>query len=83
MVVILSPTVPFVEPGTIGGMPSVWFILRDPNPFLREFRRKSRKTPNDYVDKRDLESNPAPSVYQFRAQNRSTIGGAQICVNVQ
>ena len=29
-------------------------ILRDPNPYLREIRRKSRKTPNGYVDKRDL-----------------------------
>ena len=77
MVVILSPTVPFVEPGTIGGMPSVWFILRDPNPFLREFRRKSRKTPNDYVDKRDLESNPAPPIYQFWKHNHSATGGAK------
>ena len=30
----------------LGGMPSVGVFLRDPSPYLREFRRKSRKTPN-------------------------------------
>ena len=34
---------PLVGPGTIGGMPSVEIYLRDPNPYLREFRRKPRK----------------------------------------
>ena len=31
---------------TEGGMPSVGILLRDPSPYLREFRRKPRKTPN-------------------------------------
>ena len=32
-------------PGAIGRMPSVGVFQRDPSPYLREFRRKSRKTP--------------------------------------
>ena len=43
---------PLVEPGTTGGMPSVGVFLRDPNLYLCEFRRKPRKTPNDWVNKR-------------------------------
>ena len=31
---------PLVGPGTIGGMPSVGVFLKDPSPYLREFRRK-------------------------------------------
>ena len=34
---------PLVGPGIIGGMASVRVFLRDPNPYLSEFRRKSRK----------------------------------------
>ena len=30
----------------MNGMPSVGFFLREPSPYLREFRRKPRKTPN-------------------------------------
>ena len=30
-------------PGTIGGMPTVGVFLRDPDPYLREFRRKTTK----------------------------------------
>ena len=37
---------PLVRPRTIGEMPSVGIILRDPDPYLRVFRRKPRKTPN-------------------------------------
>ena len=37
---------PLVGPGTIGGIPSVRVFLRDPSPYLREFWRKPRKTPN-------------------------------------
>ena len=35
---------PLVGPGIIGGMLSVGVFLRDPNPYLREFWRKPRKT---------------------------------------
>ena len=57
---------PLAEPATIDGMPSMGVFLRDPNPYLRKFRRKPRKTPNGYkVDKRDRESNSPPPVYQF------------------
>ena len=34
-------------PGPIGGMPSVRVFLRDPRPYLRDFRRKPRKIPNN------------------------------------
>ena len=39
---------PLVGPGPFGGVPSVGggVFLRDPSPYLREFRRKPRKTPN-------------------------------------
>ena len=53
---------PLVASGTIGGMPSVGIVLRDPNSYLREFRRKRRKTPNGSVNKRDRELNPASPV---------------------
>ena len=33
-------------PKPMGWMPSVEVFLRDPSPYLREFRRKPRKTPN-------------------------------------
>ena len=33
-------------PRPIGGMPSVGVFLRDPSPYLREFRRKPQKTLN-------------------------------------
>ena len=65
---------PLVVPGTVGDMPSVGVFLRDSNPYLREFRRKPRKTPSDWVDKRDRESKPAPPIYQFWALNRSATG---------
>ena len=44
MVVGLSPIARLWDLG--GGMPSVGVFLRDPGPYLREFRRKPRKTPN-------------------------------------
>ena len=37
---------PLVGPGLIGGVPSVGIFLRDPSPYLLEFWRKPRKTPN-------------------------------------
>ena len=38
---------PLVGPRHIGGVPSMGVFLRDPSPYLREFRRKKpRKTPN-------------------------------------
>ena len=37
---------PLMKPGPIGGMPSVGDFLRDPSPYLSEFRRKARKTPS-------------------------------------
>ena len=44
MVVVVGLS-PLVGPGTIGGMPSVRVFVKDPSPYLREFRRKPRKTP--------------------------------------
>ena len=46
-------------------------FLWDSNPYLREFQRKSRKTQNGKVDKRDRESKPAPPAYQFWEQSHS------------
>ena len=37
---------PLVRPGAIGGMPSVGLLKDLIIPYLREFRRKPRKTPN-------------------------------------
>ena len=53
-------------PRPIGVMPSVGVFQRDSSPYLREFRRKPRKTPNGLVDMRDRGMDPAPPVYQFR-----------------
>ena len=36
---------PLVGRGPKGGVPSVGVFLRDPSRYLREFRRKPRKTP--------------------------------------
>ena len=33
-------------PKSMGRVPSVGVFLRDPSPFLQEFRRKPEKTPN-------------------------------------
>ena len=52
-------------PRPIGGVPSVGVFLRHPSLYLREFRRKPRKTPNGLVDKRDQGLNLAPPVFQF------------------
>ena len=35
-----------VGPEPMGDVPSVGVFLRDPSAYLREFRRKPRKTPN-------------------------------------
>ena len=35
-----------VGPGPTGGVPSMGLFLRNPSPYLREFLRKPRKTPN-------------------------------------
>ena len=41
----LKSSSPLVEVGTIGGMSFVGIFLRDPNPYLHEFRKKPRKIP--------------------------------------
>ena len=45
-VVEFEANCPLMEPGSIGGMLFVWVFLKDPSPYLREFRGKPRKTPN-------------------------------------
>ena len=37
------------------GCPPSEVFLRVPTPYLRKFRRKTRKTPNGWIDKRDGE----------------------------
>ena len=56
-----------IRPRPVGGLPSVGVFLRDPSPYLREFRRKPRKSPNGLIDKRDRGLNLAPPVFQFWA----------------
>ena len=63
-----------VGPEPMGEMPSMGVTLRDPCPHLHEFRKKTRKTLNYLVHKRDRGLNPAPPVYQFKAQNRWATG---------
>ena len=53
-------------------------FLKDPIPYLREFREKPRETLNGYVDIRGRRSNPAPLTYQFWQYNLSAIGRAQL-----
>ena len=60
--------------GLGGRILSVRVFLRDPSPYLREFRRKPRKIPNGQVDKRDRGMNLAPPVYQFLS---TATGGAK------
>ena len=51
--------------GWCGGVPSLGAFLRDSRTYLREFRRKPRKTLSSQVDKRDRGLNLAPPVYQL------------------
>ena len=45
---------PHVGPGPAGGeCPSTGVFLRDPSPYLREFRRKTKKNSERLCDKRD------------------------------
>ena len=64
-VVDFEANCPLVGPGPIEVVPSVGVFPRDPSPYLSEFRRNPRKTPNGEVDKRDRGLNLAPPVYQF------------------
>ena len=48
---------PLVRLGPVRGVHSLVVFLRDPSPYLHEFRRKTRKTPNGLVDKRYRELN--------------------------
>ena len=56
---------PLVGPGPTRRVSSVRIFLRDPCPYLCKFQRKTLKTPNGLVDKRDWELNPASPVYQI------------------
>ena len=51
----------------MGRVSSAGVFIRDPNPYLREFRRKLPKTPNGKVDKCDRGLNLAFPVLKFRA----------------
>ena len=50
-------------------------FLRDPSPYIREFRKKTPKTPKSYVDKRERWMNLVSPVYLFLS---SAIGVAYI-----
>ena len=53
-------------------MPSAGVILRDLSPYLSQFQRKPRKTPNGF-DKRNRVLNPEPLVYQFESRTSWTV----------
>ena len=61
----LKANCPLVGPGSIGGVLSVGVFLGDSSQYLHEFRRKPRKTPNGWIDKRDRSLNLAPPIFQF------------------
>ena len=63
--------------GPIGGVTSMGVFLRDLRPYLCEFWRKPRKTPNAQVNKRDRGLNLTSPVYQLPAQNHSATGGVK------
>ena len=56
---------PLVGPWPTVVVPSKEIFLRNPNPYLSEFRRKPRKTSNNFVDKRDCGLNLASPIYQL------------------
>ena len=56
-------------------------FLRDPNPYLRKFRRKPRKTPNGQVDQHDLGMNLAPPVYQLLSAATAGAQDGQLDIN--
>ena len=62
-------------PRPMSGTPSVGVFLRDPSPYLREFWRNPRKTPNGLVNKRVRGLNLAPSVYQFERRTTQPLVG--------
>ena len=56
-------------------------FLRDPSPYLREFRRKPRKTPNGQVDKRDRGMNLAPPIYQILSEATGGVKDGQFDIH--
>ena len=56
---------PHVGIGPTGRVPSVGVFLRSSSPYLLEFWRKPRKTPNGYFDRLDRELNLVSPVYQL------------------
>ena len=64
-------------PGPKKECPPWEVFLGDPNPYLREFRRKSRKNKmKGQVGKHDIELNPAPPVYQFECRTARPLVGS-------
>ena len=66
---------PHIGPGPMGKYPPWGVFLRNPVPYFREFRRKSQKTANGYVDKRDRGSNLAHPVFQFERRRAQPLVG--------
>ena len=56
---------PLPRPGHVIGLPNMGIFLRDPRPYLRKFQKKTRETPNGYVDERDRGMTQPPPVNQF------------------
>ena len=67
-------------PGPTGGLSFVGVFLCNSSPYLLEFQRKPRKTPNNEVDKRDRGLNLAPPVFQFELITAQPLVGHDYCV---
>lgn len=63
-----------------GDVPSVGLFLREPNPYLLNEILDAKKIAenSEWLIRRRLGSDPAPTVYQLRGKNMSAIGGAII-----
>ena len=74
---------PLMGLGPTGGMPSVGFFLRDPIPYLRQFRRKPWKNPSGQVDKLDQGLNLAPLIYQSERRTVQPLVGQNFILNMR
>ena len=77
LVVGLTPII-FMRNLFLMEIPFLVVFLKDPRPYLREFRRKPRETPIGQVNMRDQDIKLDTFVYQFSEQNLSATSWAKI-----
>ena len=61
-----------------GGCPAWEMFLRDPSPYLGEFQKKPRKTPYDWIEKRNRKLSPACPAYQLWGQTARRLKGLHL-----